>query len=151
MAPGRRMLDDQRQEAWDVAGGRPGWVRARRSGPEPAGQAGRQASASQASEAADAAPAWHDHGQAGELRRREGGGDALGRASEAQRFKQQSGELAPADPTARAADEAVQVSRSGSTLPLRSRPDQQLVPPPPRSPPRRPVSSRPNPGLPDLG
>ena len=34
--------------------------------------------------AADAAPACHDHGQAGELRRRQGRGDALGRAPEAQ-------------------------------------------------------------------
>src|ERR671938_323460 len=35
--------------------------------PEPAGQAGCQASASQAAEAADSAPACHAHGQAGEL------------------------------------------------------------------------------------
>ena len=43
-------------EALALAGGRPGWGRARRSGPEAAGQAGRQASAPQAAEAADAGP-----------------------------------------------------------------------------------------------
>src|SRR3712207_8396174 len=48
-------------------------------------QEGRQALASQASEAADAAPSCHGHGQAGELQRRERRGDALGRASQAQR------------------------------------------------------------------
>ena len=42
-------------EALALAGGRPGWGRARRSGPEPAGQAGRQAPAPQAAEEADAA------------------------------------------------------------------------------------------------
>src|SRR4051812_949349 len=60
-------------------------------------------------------------------------------------------EFAPADATARTADEAVQVAGPGATLPLRSRSDQQLVLPPPRSPPCPPVSSRPDPGLPDLG
>ena len=84
MAPRRGRGEDRRQEALALAGGRPGWGRARRSGPEPAGQAGRQALASQAAEAADAAPACHGHGQAGERQRREGGGDALGGASEAQ-------------------------------------------------------------------
>src|SRR4051812_4962717 len=59
--------------------------------------------------------------------------------------------FAPADPTTGAADEAVQVARPGPTLPLRPRWDQQLVLPPPRSPPCPPVSSRPDPGLPDLG
>src|SRR3954468_13764548 len=114
VAPGRSVPDDQGNEALALAGCRPGWGRARRLGPEPGRQAGRQSSASKAAEAADAASACPDHGQAGELRRREGGGDAFGRASEAQRFKQQSGELAPADPTTRAADEAVQVTRPGS-------------------------------------
>src|SRR4051794_32122984 len=143
--------DDRRPEALALAGRRPGWGRARRSRPEAAGQAGRQAYAPEAAEAADAAPACPDHGQAAELRRRERRGDALGRASKAQRFKQQGGEFASADATARTADEAVQVSWPGPALPLRSRSDQQLVPPPPRSPPRPSVSSRPNPGLPDLG
>src|SRR4051794_15205839 len=107
MAPRRSVLDDQRPEALALAGGRPGWGCARRSRPEPARQEGRQAFASQASEAADAAPACHGHGQAAELLCRERRGDALGRASEAQRFKQQSGEFAPADPTTRATDEAL--------------------------------------------
>src|SRR5215210_6594476 len=151
MAPRRSLPDDRRQEALALAGRRSGWLRARRLGPEPAGQAGRQALASQASEAADAAPACPDYGQAGELQRRERRGDALGRASEAQRIEQPGGEFAPADPATRAADEAVQVSWPGPALPLRSRSDQQLVPPPPRPPSRRPVSSRPNPSLPDLG
>src|SRR4051794_21283217 len=143
------MIRGQKHWLWRAV--RPGWGCARRSGPEPARQEGRQTSASQAAEAADPRASCDDHGQAGELQRRERRGDALGRASEAQRFKQQSGEFAPADPTTRAADEAVQVARPGSTLPLRPRSDQQLVPPPPRSPPRQPVSSRPNPSLPDLG
>src|SRR3954453_23198845 len=37
--------DDRRQEALALAGGRSGWGSARRSGPEPARQEGRQASA----------------------------------------------------------------------------------------------------------
>src|SRR3954454_18052583 len=69
--------DDQGKEALALAGGRPGWGCARRSRPEPAGQTGRQALASQAAETADAAPACDDHGQAGELQCREGGGDAF--------------------------------------------------------------------------
>src|SRR3954469_12566036 len=99
--------DDRRQEALALAGRRPGWDRARRSGPEAAGQAGRQAPASQAAEAADAAPPGHDHGQADELWRCEGRGDALGRAPEAQRVKQQGGEFSSADAATGAADEAV--------------------------------------------
>src|SRR3954451_16141900 len=151
MAPGRSVPDDRRQEALALAGGRPGWGRARRSGPEPAGQAGRQALASQAAEAADAAPACHGHRQAGERQRREGGGDALGGASEAQGPQQPGGEFAPADPPPRAADKELHVSRPGPALPLRARTNQQSLPPPPRSPPRRPVPSRPDPGLSDLG
>src|SRR3954454_11159249 len=95
MAPRRSVLDDQGKEALAVAGRRPGWGCARRSGPESARQEGRKASASQAAEAADPRASCDDHGQAGELQRRERRGDALGRASEAQRFKQQSGEFAP--------------------------------------------------------
>src|SRR3954451_20706349 len=75
--------DDRRPEALALAGRRPGWGRARRLGPEPAGQTGRQAPAPQAAEKADAASACHGHGQAGELQRHEGRGDALGRAPEA--------------------------------------------------------------------
>src|SRR3954464_12270891 len=41
MAPGRSVPDDQRNEALAVASRRPRWGRARRLGPEPAGQAGR--------------------------------------------------------------------------------------------------------------
>jgi len=41
-------------------------------GAEPARQAGRQAPAAQAAEEAGPGPACHDHGQAGELQRREG-------------------------------------------------------------------------------
>src|SRR3954470_16561022 len=99
--------DDQRNEALALAGGRPGWDRARRSRPEPAGQEGRQAPAAQAAEKAGPGPSCHDHGQAGELQRRERRGDALGRASEAQGSQQPGGEFAPADPTTRATDEAV--------------------------------------------
>ena len=51
----------------------------------------------------------------------------------------------------RAADQAVHVSQPSPTLPPRSRSGQQLISPPPQSPPRRPVSSRPDPGLSDLG
>src|SRR3954451_10236977 len=67
--------DDRRQEALALAGGRPGWGRARRSGPEPARQAGRQAPAAQAAEAPSPRAACDDYGQAGQLRRREGRGD----------------------------------------------------------------------------
>src|SRR3954467_2447061 len=145
MAPRRSVPDDQGKEALALAGGRPGWGRARRLSPEPAGQEGRQALASQAAEAADPRASWYDHGQAGELQRRERRGDALGRTSEAQRIEQPGREFSSADPTTRATDEAVQVTRPGSTLPLRSRSDQQPVPPPPRSPPRPSASSRPDP------
>src|SRR3954452_2354032 len=97
MAPRRSVPDDQGTEALALAGGRPGWGCARRSRPEAAGQEGGQASASQAAEAADPRASCDDHGQAGELQRRERRGDALGRTSEAQRIEQQSGEFAPTD------------------------------------------------------
>src|SRR4051794_35722365 len=48
--------DDQGNEALALAGGRPGWGRARGLGPEPARQEGRQAPAPEAAEAPDAAP-----------------------------------------------------------------------------------------------
>jgi len=51
----------------------------------------------------------------------------------------------------RAADEAVQISRPGATLPRRPRPDQQPLSSPPRPRHRRSASSRPDPGLSDLG
>ena len=59
--------------------------------------------------------------------------DALSRAPKTQRPEQQGRELASADPTARAADEAVQVGRPDTTVPFRPRSDQQPVPAPPRS------------------
>src|SRR3954453_5301173 len=83
MAPRRSLPDDRRPEALAVAGRRPGWGRARRSGPEPAGQTGRQAPAPQAAEKAGPGPSCHGHGQAGQLRRCEGRGDALSRAPDA--------------------------------------------------------------------
>src|SRR5215213_5658047 len=52
------------------------WDGARRAGPGPAGQAGRQAPAAQAAEAAMPGAARHDHRQAPELRRGEEGADA---------------------------------------------------------------------------
>src|SRR3954470_7384518 len=76
--------DDQGNEALALAGGRPGWGRARRSRPEPAGQAGRQAPAPQAAEKAVPGPSCDDHGQAGQLRRGQRRGDALRRAPKAQ-------------------------------------------------------------------
>ena len=51
--------------------------------------------------------------------RGEEGADARGRAPPAQRPEQPGGKLAPADPTTRTADEAVQVGRSGAAVPLR--------------------------------
>src|SRR4051812_28180653 len=141
------MPDDQGNQALALAGGRPGWGRTRRSRPEPARQEGRQALASQASEAADPRASCDDHGQARQLQRGKGRRDALGRASEAQRLEQQGGEFASADPMTGEADEALQVARPGSTLPLRPRWDQQPLPPLLRSPPRQPVSSRPDPSL----
>src|SRR3954447_24069149 len=56
MAPGRSVPDDQRNEALAVASRRPRWGRARRLGPEPAGQAGRQTPAAQAAEKAVPGP-----------------------------------------------------------------------------------------------
>jgi len=58
--------------------------------------------------------------QAGELWGGQARGDAVCRAQEAQGTQQQGGELAPADATTRAADEAVQVAWPGTTLPLSS-------------------------------
>src|SRR3954463_7914311 len=81
--------------------------------PEPARQAGRQAPAPKAAEKAVPGPSCDDHGQAGQLRRRQGRGDALGRAPEAKGFEYPSREFAPADPTTGAADEAVQVAGPG--------------------------------------
>src|SRR3954453_8319838 len=66
--------DDQGNEALALAGGRPGWLRTRRSRPEPARQASRQAPAPQAAEKAVPDPSCPDHGQAGGLQGGEGGG-----------------------------------------------------------------------------
>src|SRR3954447_7096030 len=107
VAPGRSVPDDQGNEALALAGRRPGWLRARRPRPEAAGQKGRQATAPQAAEKAVPGPSCHDHGQAGELQRRQGRGDALGRTSEAQRIEQPGREFSSADPTTRTTDEAV--------------------------------------------
>src|SRR3954467_4706803 len=63
---------DQGKDALALAGGRPRWGRARRSGPEPARQEGRQAPVAEAIEAPDPRASCDDHGQAGELRGREG-------------------------------------------------------------------------------
>src|SRR3712207_2304293 len=119
MAPRRSVPDDPRPEALALAGRRPGWGRARRPGPEAAGQAGRQAPAPEAAEAADPRATGDDHGQAGQLQRGQRRGDALGRAWQAQRVEQQGGEFPSAISEARAADEALQISWPGSTLPLR--------------------------------
>ena len=97
------------------------------------------------------APRVHDHRQAGELRSGQARGGALGRAPEAEEAEQQGGELAPADATTRAADEALQVSRAGAVLLVRPRRDQQPLPPSPPSSARHPVSSLPRQGLPGLG
>ena len=60
------------------------------------------------------------------------------------------GELAPAHATTRTADEALQVVWPGTALLVRPRRNWHPVPaPPPRS--SRPVLSRPDPSLPDLG
>src|SRR3954471_6445582 len=58
------VADDRRDEALALASRRPGWGRARRFGPEAAGQAGRQTPAPQAAEEAVPGPACDDHGQA---------------------------------------------------------------------------------------
>src|SRR5215216_4102871 len=83
VASRRSVPDDRRQEALALAGRRPGWGRARRLGPEPAGQTGRQAPAPQAAEKAGPSPSCPDHGQARQLQRCKGRRDALGRAPEA--------------------------------------------------------------------
>ena len=51
----------------------------------------------------------------------------------------------------RTTNEALQVSAAGTAFSLHSRPDQQPLPPPPRSRPRRSVSSSPGSSLSDLG
>src|SRR3954465_16070394 len=114
---------DRRQEALAVAGGRPGRHRARRAGAETARQTGRQAPLAQAAEEAGPAAARHGHGQAGELSGRQEGTDARRRAPPPQGPEQPGREFTPADPKARAPDEAVQVTPPGATVPLRPRPD----------------------------
>ena len=98
---------------------------------EPARHAGRKASAAQADEAAVPGSTRHDHGQIGQLQSGQARGDAMRGAQEAQRPEQQGGELAPAHPTAKAADEAVQVSRPSPAFLVCPRWDQQSFPPPP--------------------
>ena len=73
-----------RQEALLVAGCRIGQLRARHPGVEPARSARRQAPLAQAHEEASVTASRHDHRQAGELCRGEGGADAWGRAPPAQ-------------------------------------------------------------------
>ena len=60
------------------------------------------------------------HRQAGELSRGEERADARGRAPPAQGPQQPSREFAPADPATRTADEAVQIRRPGTAVPLGS-------------------------------
>jgi hypothetical protein len=67
-----------------VARGGPGRPRARRAGPEPAGQTGCQTAPAQAAEAAMPGAARYDHGQAGQLWGREEGDHARHRAPAAQ-------------------------------------------------------------------
>ncbi|CAA9518811.1 MAG: Mobile element protein, partial [uncultured Sphingomonas sp.] len=151
VAPGRSRHQDRRCHALALARGRPDRRRARRAGAGPARQAGGQAPAAQAPEAAMPGAARHGHRQAGQLRRREARGDALGGAPPAQRAEQPGGELAPADATTGAADEALQVAAAGAALPLRPRPDRQPFPPPPRPRHRRRVSRRQDARFRDLG
>src|SRR3954447_24934079 len=101
-----------------VAGGRPGWPRARRAGAEPTRPAGGQAPAAPAAEEAGPTASGADHRQAGELSGGEERADARGRAPPAQGPQQPSREFPPADPAARTADEAVQIRRSAAAVPL---------------------------------
>src|SRR5690349_23645257 len=74
-----------------------------------------------------------------------------GRAPPAQGPEQPGREFTPADPKARAPDEALRVSPPGATVPLRPRPDRQPLPPAPRSPSCRRLPSRPRASVRDLG
>src|SRR4051812_38984409 len=102
-------------------------------------------------EEADAAAARAGHGQAGELSGGEAGADARRRTSAAQGAQQSGRKLPPADTATRTADEAVQITPPGATVPLRPRPDQQPLPSLPRSPSCRRVPSRPRASVRDLG
>src|SRR3954468_7367403 len=136
--------DDQGNEALALAGRRPGWLRARRSRPEPAGQAGRQAPASQAAEAAEAGTACHGHGQARQLHRGKGRRDALGRASEAQRIEQPGREFSSADPTSASSHPARLNASSPLTIRLPTSSASAAIPAPPASiEPPGPKPSRP--------
>src|SRR3954467_13189293 len=82
---------------------------------------------------------------------REEGDHARRPAPAPQGLEYPSREFAPADPTTRTTNEALQVSAAGTAVPFRPPPDQTPLPPPPRPPHRRSVSRRPGPGLSDLG
>src|SRR3954465_15156946 len=98
-----------------MACGGSGRPRARRAGPEPAGQTGRQTAPAQAAEAAMPGAARDDHGQAGRVWGRKEGDPARRRAPKAKGLKNRSREFAPAEPTARTTNEKVQISRPGAT------------------------------------
>jgi IS1 family transposase len=66
-------------------------------------------------------------------------------------LEQHSGELAPTDAPTRAPNEAVQIGRPGAALPLSPRPDQQSLPPPPRSRHCCGAQSLQEPNVPGLG
>src|SRR5215471_10662805 len=122
-------LDEGRaQDRWSetlvVARRGPDRDRPRCPGPTPTRQASGQAVVTQTAEEADAATARHDHRQTRQLRRGQKRGHAQHRASPAQGTEQPSGKLAPADAPPRAANEAIQIGRSGAALPLSPRPDQ---------------------------
>src|SRR5215203_6134139 len=142
MAPGRGGHQDRRGAALAVACRGSERDGAGRAGPEPARQASRQAPAAQAAEAPVPGAPCDDHRQARQLRRGKEGADAGRRAPPAQGSQQPGGKLAPADATTRAADEALQVGRPSTAFPLRSRPDQQSLPSPPRPRHRQRVPRR---------
>ncbi|CAA9232248.1 MAG: Mobile element protein, partial [uncultured Acetobacteraceae bacterium] len=151
VAPRRGRHQDRRGEALALARGRPGRDGARRAGAEAARQAGRQAPAAQAAEAAMPGAARDGHRQAPELRGGQAGSDARGRAPPAQGLEQPGGELAPADATTRAADEALQAAAASTAVPFRPRPSQQPLPPPPRPPLRQRVPRCDGAGVRDVG
>src|SRR3954454_13954476 len=87
MASRRSCGEDRRQEALGLACGGPGRHRARHPRAEPAGQTGRLTLTAKAAEEAAAPTARPDYRQAGQVRRGQWRGDALGRAPKAQGFK----------------------------------------------------------------
>ena len=124
----RGVRDDQRRASLPLAGGRSGWRRTRHFGAEMARHTDCKALFHEAAKGPTLSAACDRYRQARQLRGRSSRGVAERAACAGSVAEQPSRGLAPADPSARAADETLQVDATRTEIPFEPRSDQQLVP-----------------------